>query len=60
MDLTWQVRPVLFLSSGWLSTLMHCPIFWYHLSILAHKLGRAVYYMLKNKEGFDMGRFLAA
>lgn len=30
------------------------------LSILAHKLGRAVYYMLKNKEGFDMGRFLAA
>ena len=30
------------------------------LSILAHKLGRAVYFMLKNKEGFDMNRFLAA
>ena len=30
------------------------------LSILAHKLGRAVYFMLKNKEGFDMNRFLTA
>ena len=30
------------------------------LSILAHKLGRAVYFMLKNKQGFDMNRFLAA
>ncbi|MFP7754004.1 IS110 family transposase [Thermodesulfobacteriota bacterium B35] len=30
------------------------------LSILAHKLGRAVYFMLKNREGFDMNRFLAA
>ena len=29
------------------------------LSILAHKLGRAVYFMLKNKQGFDMNRFLA-
>lgn len=29
------------------------------LSILAHKLGRAVYYMLKNKQVFDMNRFLA-
>ncbi len=29
------------------------------LSILAHKLGRAVYFMLKNREGFDMNRFLA-
>jgi transposase len=28
------------------------------LSILAHKLGRAVYYMLKNKVAFDMKRFL--
>lgn len=30
------------------------------LSILAHKLGRAVYFMLKNREGFCMNRFLAA
>jgi len=30
------------------------------LSILAHKLGRAVFFMLKNKQGFDMTRFLAA
>ncbi len=29
------------------------------LSILAHKLGRAVYFMLKNKQGFDMNKFLA-
>lgn len=29
------------------------------LSILAHKLGRAVYFMLKNKQGFDMKRFLS-
>ncbi len=29
------------------------------LSILAHKLGRAVYFMLKNKQVFDMKRFLA-
>ena len=29
------------------------------LSILAHKLGRAVYFMLKNRQGFDMNRFLA-
>ena len=29
------------------------------LSILAHKLGRAVYYMLKKKEGFNLDRFLA-
>lgn len=28
------------------------------LSILAHKLGRAVYYMLKNKEPFDQKRLL--
>jgi transposase len=28
------------------------------LSILAHKLGRAVYFMLKNKEAFDMEKFL--
>lgn len=28
------------------------------LSILAHKLGRAVYFMLKNKEGFQMNRFI--
>lgn len=28
------------------------------LSILAHKLGRAVYFMLKNKEVFDQKRFL--
>ncbi|MDO9580969.1 MAG: IS110 family transposase [Bacteroidales bacterium] len=28
------------------------------LSILAHKLGRAVYFMLKNKEAFDEKRFL--
>ena len=30
------------------------------LSILAHKLGRAVYYMLKNREGFNLNKFLAA
>ena len=30
------------------------------LSILAHKLGRAVYYMLKNKKAFDMEKFLTA
>ncbi len=28
------------------------------LSILAHKLGRAVYFMLKNKEAFDQVKFL--
>lgn len=28
------------------------------LSILAHKLGRAVYFMLKNREAFNMGKFL--
>jgi transposase len=28
------------------------------LSILAHKLGRAVYFMLKNKEPFDQDKFL--
>jgi transposase len=28
------------------------------LSILAHKLGRAVYFMLKNKEAFDQNKFL--
>jgi hypothetical protein len=28
------------------------------LSILAHKLGRAVYYMLKRQTTFDMGLFL--
>jgi len=28
------------------------------LSILAHKLGRAVYFILKNKEAFDMQKFL--
>ena len=30
------------------------------LSILAHKLGRAVYFMLKNKEAFDQKKFLNA
>jgi len=30
------------------------------LSILAHKLGRAVYFMLKNREGFNLHRFLTA
>ena len=29
------------------------------LSILAHKLGRAVYYMLQRNQAFDMNRFLA-
>jgi hypothetical protein len=28
------------------------------LSILVHKLGRAVYFILKNKEAFDMQKFL--
>jgi len=28
------------------------------LSILAHKMGRAVYFILKNKEAFDMQKFL--
>lgn len=30
------------------------------LSILAHKLGRAVYFMLKNQVPFDQEKFLAA
>jgi len=30
------------------------------LSILAHKLGRASYFMLKRKKPFDMERFMAA
>ena len=30
------------------------------LSILAHRLGRAVYHMLKRRKAFDMGKFLAA
>jgi hypothetical protein len=29
------------------------------LSIFTHKLGRAVFFMLKNKEAFDMKRFFA-
>ena len=29
------------------------------LSILAHKLGRVVYYMLQHNQTFDMNRFLA-
>ena len=29
------------------------------LSILAHKLGRTVYFMLKNREAFNMTKFLA-
>lgn len=28
------------------------------LAILSHRLGRTVYYMLKNKQAFDMNRFL--
>jgi transposase len=28
------------------------------LAILSHRIGRAVYYILKNKEAFDMNRFL--
>ena len=28
------------------------------LSILAHRLARAVYFMLKRNEAFDMGKFL--
>jgi transposase len=28
------------------------------LSILAHKLGRAVYFMLKNKEAFNQEKFM--
>ena len=30
------------------------------LSILAHKMGRAVYFILKNRQGFDMDKFLPA
>jgi len=30
------------------------------LSILAHKLGRAAYYMLKRNRAFDMNKFLSA
>ena len=30
------------------------------LSILAHKLGRAVYYMLKRKQPFDMNKFFSS
>jgi transposase len=29
------------------------------LGILTHKLGRAIYFMLKNNEAFDMKRFFA-
>lgn len=29
------------------------------LSIIAHRLGRAVYFMLKNQEAFEMNKFLA-
>ena len=29
------------------------------LSILAHRIGRAVYFMLKTKRAFDLDRFLA-
>ena len=29
------------------------------LGIFAHKLGRAIYFMLKDKEAFDMKRFFA-
>ena len=29
------------------------------LSILAHKLGRSVYYVLKNQKAFDLNKFLA-
>ena len=28
------------------------------LAIISHKLGRAVYYMLKNKQAFDMIKFI--
>ena len=28
------------------------------IAILSHRLGRAVYYILKNKEAFDMNKFL--
>ena len=30
------------------------------LSILAHKLGRAVYYMLKREKNFDMNKFFGS
>ena len=30
------------------------------LSILAHRIGRAVYFMLKRKRAFDLARFLKA
>ena len=30
------------------------------LSVLAHKLGRTVYYILTNRKGFDMDKFLTA
>jgi len=29
------------------------------LGILTHKLGRAIFYMLKNKEAFNMEKFFA-
>ena len=29
------------------------------LGIFTHKLGRAIYFMMKNKEAFDMKRFFA-
>ena len=28
------------------------------LAIISHKLGRAVYYMLKNQQAFDMQKFI--
>src|SRR5713101_4978237 len=30
------------------------------LTVLAHKLARAVYYMLSRQQGFDLNRFVAA
>ena len=30
------------------------------LTVLAHKLGRAVYYMLTREQAFDLTRFVAA
>jgi hypothetical protein len=30
------------------------------LTVLAHKLGRAVYYMLTRKQAFDLTRFVTA
>jgi len=56
---------VLFLRNNALGQALHSRLIKKHgkakaLTILAHKLGRALYYMLNRKEAFDLNRFVAA